>query len=121
MRSIVSLRALGPSTVLVTSVRVDGIAMDEVGLAAADDHGVWMVRTPLLPISVNGAGDATAAIFLAHLLRGDDAPTALAKVASSVFAILQNTLDLDRREIALVASGDAIADPACEFDVVRLA
>jgi pyridoxine kinase len=79
------------------------------------------VTTPLLPVEVNGAGDATAAIFLAHLLRGDDAPTALAKVASSVFAILQNTLDLDRREIALVSSGDRIADPACEFDVVRLA
>jgi pyridoxine kinase len=121
LESIGNLRALGPSTVLVTSVRVDGMAMDEVGLVAADDNGVWQVTTPLLPVEVNGAGDATAAIFLAHLLRGDDAPTALAKVASSVFAILQNTLDLDRREIALVSSGDRIADPACEFDVVRLA
>jgi pyridoxine kinase len=79
------------------------------------------VQTPLLPVQVNGAGDATAAIFLAHLLRGDDAATALAKVASSVFAILQNTLDLDRREIALVTSGDQIADPAVEFEVRRLA
>ena len=119
--AITNLRALGPSTVLVTSVRVDGIALDEVGLVAADDEGAWLVKTPLLPISVNGAGDATAAIFLAHLLRGDDAPTALAKVASSVFAILQNTLDLDRREIALVASGEQIADPACEFEVRQLA
>ena len=121
LESVGDLRALGPSTVLVTSVRVEGIAMDEVGLVAADDDGVWQVTTPLLPVEVNGAGDATAAIFLAHLLRGDDAPTALAKVASSVFAILQNTLALDRREIALVASGDRIADPACKFDVVRLA
>ncbi len=121
LESVAGLRALGPSTVLVTSVRVDGIAMDEVGLVAADDQGVWLVKTPLLPLSVNGAGDATAAIFLAHLLRGDDAPTALAKVASSVFAILQNTHDLDRNEIALVASGDQIADPACEFEVRQLA
>ena len=121
LESVAGLRALGPSTVLVTSVRVDGIAMDEVGLVAADDQGVWLVQTPLLPASVNGAGDATAAIFLAHLLRGDDAPTALAKVASSVFAILQNTHDLDRNEIALVASGDQIADPACEFEVRQLA
>jgi pyridoxine kinase len=121
LQSIRDLRALGPSTVLVTSVRLDGVAMDEVGLAVADDDGVWFVKTPMLPVSVNGAGDATAAIFLAHLLHGDNAPTALAKVASSVFAILQNTLDLGRREIALVASGDQIAAPACEFEVVRLA
>jgi pyridoxine kinase len=121
LESIRDLRALGPSTLLVTSVRMDGVAMDEVGLAVADDDGVWFVKTPMLPVSVNGAGDATAAIFLAHVLRGDDAPTALAKVASSVFAILQNTLDLGRREIALVASGDQIAAPACEFEVVRLA
>jgi pyridoxine kinase len=121
LEAIAGLRALGPSTVLVTSVRIDGIAMDEVGLVAADDAGVWLVKTPLLPVAVNGAGDATAAIFLAHLLAGDDAPTALAKVSSSVFAILQNTLELNRREIALVASGDQIADPACEFEVRQLA
>jgi pyridoxine kinase len=121
LESIANLRDLGPRTVLVTSVRLEDMAMDEVGLAVAGDDGVWMAKTPLLPLEVNGAGDATAAMFLAHLLRGDDAPAALAKVASSVFAILQNTLDLDRREIALVTSGDQIADPACEFDVVRLA
>jgi pyridoxine kinase len=121
LASAANLRALGPSTVLVTSVRIEGIEMDEVGMAVVTDDGAWLVKTPLLPVSVNGAGDAVAAIFLAHLLKDGDAPAALAKVASSIFAILQNTAALDRRELALVGSGDQIADPACEFPVLRIA
>ena len=37
-------------------------------MLASDGERVLTVTTPLLPLSVNGAGDATAALFLAHLL-----------------------------------------------------
>ena len=46
------------------------------------------VRTPKLPISVNGAGDAIAALFFAHHLRSDSAAEALSRAASSVFGVL---------------------------------
>ena len=52
-------------------------------------RGAFRVRTPKLPISVNGAGDAIAALFFAHYLRGGSAAEALSRAASSVFGLLQ--------------------------------
>ena len=45
---------------------------------------------------------------------------ALARTASSVFAVLQETLDSGERELRLIAAQDAIADPACEFEVQQV-
>jgi pyridoxine kinase len=118
------VRAKGPSTVLVTSVEglpregSPGKAGDEIAMLAMDPTGAYLVRTPRLPISVNGAGDVTAALFLAHLPSG--VPTALAKVASSVYAILRRTAERGATEIQLVQAQDEIAFPACEFEVVRI-
>ena len=113
------LRALGPSTVLVTSVEHSGLAADEIAMVAVDSVGAYEVRTPRLPLSVNGAGDVTAALFLAHLLT-DGIQEALARTASSVFAILAATLAAGSREIALIQAQDEIARPACEFPVNRI-
>lgn len=97
-------------------------AAPTIGMIAVDDSGAYEVRTPRLPLLANGAGDVTAALFVAHLLdAGIEA--ALARTASSVHAILAETM---RRvtgrefEIALIAAQDAIAQPACEFPVTRL-
>ena len=81
-----------------------------------DGRGAWLVSTPRLPLSVNGAGDVTAALFLAHLVDGAD--VALGRVASSVFAILKATAQAGAREIRLVDAQEQIAHPAEEF-VVR--
>ena len=51
------------------------------------------LRTPKLPISVNGAGDAIAALFFAHYLRTGSAAEALSRAASSVFGILKRTAE----------------------------
>ena len=129
------VRSTGPSTVLVTSVEhlrgrtvvpnpggapgaADGRAGDSIGLLAVDPTGAFLVTTPHLPISVNGAGDVTAALFLAHLPAGIE--SALAKVASSVHAILRRTLHSGAREIQLIQAQDEIASPAGEFAVVRV-
>lgn len=125
------VRSTGPSTVLVTSVEHlrgapqvedrtgDGAGGGQrIGLLAVDPGGAFLVTTPHLPISVNGAGDVTAALFLAHLPEGIE--TALAKVASSVHAILRRTLSSGAREIQLIQAQDEIASPDCEFEVVRV-
>ncbi len=116
------VRATGPSTVLVTSVEGLGgagpDAGDDIAMLAVDPTGAFLVRTPRLPISVNGAGDVTAALFLAHLSSG--VATALARVASSVYAILRRTRDSGAREIALIQAQAEIADPPCEFEVIRV-
>ena len=63
-----ALRDMGPRTVLVTSVETGDGAEDSIAMVAVSDDGAWSVTTPRLPLSVNGAGDATAALFLAHTL-----------------------------------------------------
>ena len=114
-------RAMGPSAVLVTSV-FDGDAdtSETIGMLAVTDDGAWLVETPRLPMKANGSGDITAAMFTAHLHETSSPADALARTASSVFAVLRTTLESGERELRLVAAQDAIADPACEFEVRQI-
>ena len=112
------VRESGPSNVLVTSV----ITKDptHLDLVAVSDEGAWSVTTPLLPISPNGGGDVTAAVYLSHLLSTGSTPTALGRTANTLFAILDRTLRSGRRELELVASQDDIADPPTTYEVRQL-
>lgn len=114
------LRSVGPGTVLVTSLVHDGLPEDTIEMLAVDGSGAWVVSTPLLPISVNGAGDLTAALFLAHLLETGSAATALARTASSVWSVLEETARSGQREIQIVAAQEAIARPSMQFEAVAL-
>ncbi|MDQ6687700.1 MAG: pyridoxal kinase, partial [Actinomycetota bacterium] len=106
-----TVRERGPRTVLVTSVLTDETAPETLTMVAVDDAGAWLVTTPLLPITPNGCGDLTSALFLAHLLLGRATATALGNVAGTVFGILELTLAAGTREIQLVAGQDLIAVP----------
>lgn len=119
LSAVDALRDRGPRTVLVTSVQTDETPADSVQLAVVTDDGAWLVTTPLLPMYVSGAGDATAAIFLARWLAEEPAK-ALADTADSVFSIMERTHQAGTREIQLIASQDAIAHPQGRFEVVRL-
>ena len=110
-------RAMGPSTVLVTSVLGDSDGPDTIGMLAVNGDGAWLVETPRLPMKANGSGDITAALFTAHLHETGSPAEALARTSSSVFAVLKATLESGERELRLIAAQDAIADPACEFTV----
>lgn len=115
------VRARGPRTVLVTSVEhanVDGIAPDHIGMLGVDDTGSYLVTTPRLDADVNGLGDVTAALLLAHLPAG--LPAAMEKVAGAVFAVLQATVDAGSREIQLIKAQDEIAEPSRHFLVEQL-
>lgn len=118
LAAVDAVRATGPATVLVTSVEGGEIPADAIGMVAVSPEGAWLVQTPRLPLAVNGAGDVTAALFLAHLSDGPD--VALEKVASSVFGILDETRRQGSREIRLIDAQDAIASPTREFPAVRI-
>jgi pyridoxine kinase len=107
-----ALRAQGPGIVLVTSL---GAAPDHVTMLAAGPAGVWTIETPRLPVVLNGCGDVTAALFLAHLLRGATLSDALALTASAIFAVIETTVRLDRYELALVAAQDELLSPTRRF------
>lgn len=114
------VRARGPRDVLVTSVIHGDVPEGRLDVVAVSDEGAWAVETPLLPITPNGCGDVTAALYLAHLRSTGSAATALARTTASVFAVLEKTIEAGTREIQLVAAQDAIADPPATFEVRQL-
>lgn len=117
LRSVDLARAIGPRTVLVTSVERPDREEGTLEMLAVTDDGAWIVATPQLPMTANGSGDVTAALFTAHYRRTGDAADALARTASSVFDLLQNTLNSGERELQLVESQEAYAHPRMQFAV----
>ncbi|KAB1660070.1 pyridoxal kinase PdxY [Pseudoclavibacter chungangensis] len=120
LEAVDAARALGPRAVLVTSVERPDREPDTIEMLAADDEGAWIVRTPHLPLKANGSGDVTAALFTAHYRTTGSAAEALAATTSSVFDLLQATLDSGARELQLVEAQQAYAAPRLQFEVRRL-
>jgi pyridoxine kinase len=107
---------LGPRAILVTSLHTTQTPDDAIDLLASDDSGCFRLRTPKLPLSVNGAGDAIAALFFAHYLRTGRIDEALSRAASSIFGILRKTVEVGSREIQLIAAQDEIVNPSRLFE-----
>jgi pyridoxine kinase len=110
-----ALHAMGPEIVLVTSLHLEDTPKDAIDLFASGPDGRFRLRTPLLNISVNGAGDAIAALFFAHCLRTASTAEALSLAASSIFGLLQRTADAGSREILLVEAQDEFVKPRRMF------
>ena len=114
-RAIEALRDAGPKVVMVTSLVTEETPGDSIDLMAADAKGSWRVRTPKLDVSVNGAGDAIAALFFTHYLREESAAAALSKAASSIYGLLKRTKEAGSREILTVAAQDEFVTPSQVF------
>jgi pyridoxine kinase len=115
LASVELVRATGPRTVLVTSVERPDRENGTIEMLAVDDSGAWLVQTPHIPMKANGSGDVTAALFTAHYRRTGDLADALARTTSSVFDLLTRTHDSGERELQLVESQDAYANPQLQF------
>ncbi|HVK34440.1 MAG TPA: pyridoxal kinase PdxY [Microlunatus sp.] len=113
-------RAMGPQTVLVTSVVHEAAAGGTIDMIAVTGEGAWSVTTPLLPRTFTGAGDLTAATFLAHLLSSGSVAQAVGQTAAVVYGVLKATVESGLSELQLVAAQDEIASPTHTFEVVRL-
>jgi pyridoxine kinase len=118
--SVERARAMGPGTVLVTSVLRPDRPEGTIEMLAVHGDGAWIVQTPHLPMKANGSGDVTAALFTAHLLDTGDAGVALGRTVSSVFDLLTRTHESGRRELQLVQSQDTIAHPRMQFEVRQI-
>lgn len=114
------VRAMGPSTVLVTSVDRDDTPDDQIEMITVTADGAWSVTTPRLPMKANGSGDITAALFTAHLHTTASPAEALARTTGSVFAVLEETLASGRRELQIIAAQEAIAHPPERFEVQQV-
>ncbi len=121
MHACGAIHAMGPKTVLVTSLHVEDTPKDSIELLASDSGRCFRVRTPLLDILVNGAGDAVAALFFYHLLKCGSAAEALSKSASSIFGVLKRTKEASAREILLVAAQEEFVKPSRLFQAESVA
>ncbi|MDR7320507.1 MULTISPECIES: pyridoxal kinase PdxY [Catenuloplanes] len=113
-------RAMGPATVLVTSVERPDRAEGTIEMLVVDDTGAWLVTTPHLPFKANGSGDVTAALFTAHYVATRDAAVSLERTASSVFDLIETTYRSGERELQLIEAQDFYATPRMQFTARRV-
>ncbi|MFG1463653.1 pyridoxal kinase PdxY [Xanthobacter sp. DSM 24535] len=109
------LRDSGPKVVLVTSLHTAETPAQSIDLMACGPEGTFLVRTPRLDVSLNGAGDAIAALFYFHWMRSGSVAVALGAAASSIYGVLQATHKAGARELLLVAAQDEFVRPSHVF------
>ena len=114
-RAIEALRRRGTPVVVAKSLMLEDTPDDALDMLAGDETGFWRLRTPRLPIAVNGAGDLFAALFLHHWLETGATPVALSQAASSVFAVVTATEAAGSRELALIGAQDELVRPSRLF------
>jgi pyridoxine kinase len=122
LQASASLRAKGPSQVLVTSFEPEDMPKDSIRMLLDTSDGAWLVETPRLPLepAPNGAGDCTAALYLGHFLKLRDPAAALAATAASIFAVFEATLAEGTRELALIDAQEALVTPGRLFSAERV-
>jgi pyridoxine kinase len=113
--AIAAAHGLGPKVVLVTSVHGQDTPADAIDLVAGQGGRFFRVRTPKLDLSVNGAGDAIAALFFVHYARTGSAQTALGAAAASTYGLLKRTAEAGSREVLTVAAQDEFVTPSRRF------
>jgi len=120
LESVDLARAMGPSTVLVTSVERPDRESGTIEMLAVDGAGAWIVQTPHLPFKANGSGDVTAALFSAHYRATGDAAVALERTASSVFDLIELTYRSGERELQLIEAQEFYAHPRLQFSAKQV-
>ncbi|WP_121170971.1 pyridoxal kinase PdxY [Kushneria sinocarnis] len=131
LEAAAALRTLGPRVVLVTSLNVTEAGGEEaeagrIEMLVDTAAGSWRVATPLIEFATppNGAGDFTAAMFLAHCLReglsGEGPARALAATAGAVQALFEHTRRAGNRELALIGAQHDIVAPPLQVSAERL-
>jgi pyridoxine kinase len=106
------MRPDGLRCVLLTSLGTETTPGNHIDMLAAEGGSFWLLRTPRLPVSVNGAGDAIAALFLFHRLRRGSAVAALEAAGSSVHGLL--------REIVMVKAQEEFVAPTERFTALAV-
>ena len=109
--AVKAVHDLGPGVIMVTSLRTQETPENAIDLLASNGDSCFRLRTPLLPLVANGAGDAIAALFFAHYLREGKIDVALSRAASAIFGVLAKTVEAGAPEIQLIAAQDELVKP----------
>jgi pyridoxine kinase len=107
-------RALGPSVVVATSLKLPE-RPGELGILADTALGSWLCWTPELPVKLNGTGDAFTALLLGWWLRTGSVPEALSRAVSAMYALVEATHGSGSGELELVAAQGSFEAPERMF------
>jgi pyridoxine kinase len=121
LKAVKRLHGAGPKTILVTSLHVEDTPKGSIDLLVSGADGQFRLRTPLLDISVNGAGDAIAALFFFHLLKTNSSAEALSAASSSIFGLMKRTKEASSREILLIEAQEEFVTPSQKFRAEKIA
>jgi pyridoxine kinase len=114
------LHTNGPACVLLTSLDMDETPAGHIDMMTFEGGAFHLLRTPRLGLTVNGAGDAIAALFLFHRLRTGNAVAALEAAGSSVYGLLRRTDEAGSREILTVEAQDEFVAPSRKFVAIAV-
>jgi pyridoxine kinase len=114
------LHANGPACVLLTSLETEATPAGQIDMMTFEGGHFHLLRTPRLGVTVNGAGDAIAALFLFHRLRTGNMVSALEAAGSSVYGLLRRTEEAGSREILTVAAQDEVVAPSRVFTAITV-
>ena len=92
-------------------------------MLAVQSDKAFHIKTKKLemPISPNGSGDATTALFVCHYLENKgDMKTTLEKTTSGIYEIFDTTKKSGTRELQIVASGDKLVKPEHIFTAEQI-
>jgi pyridoxine kinase len=113
------VRSRGPALVVATDVPLDATP-DRRGVVLVGPEGAWLAETPRRRAPGHGAGDTFTALFVGVYLQRRDGVAALAHAVAALDAILAATERTGGRDLALVATQDALARPPVGRPVQRL-
>jgi pyridoxine kinase len=113
--AVKAVHDLGPGVIMVTSLRTEETPNDAIDLMVSDTKNCFRLRTPLLPLTPNGAGDVIAALFFAHYLREGKIDVALSRATSAIFGVLAKTAEAGTPEIQIVTAQDQLVNPSRSF------
>ncbi len=106
------VQALGPDTVVVTSLEAREDFPDTIPVVAVAGDGAWQAEVSRLEVPVDGAGDLIAAVFTATILQGAGVADAVAHALGATHGVLRKTAELGMKEMALVAGQAEIVTPS---------
>lgn len=104
----------GPKVVVITSLLLkdkDNKNID-INILALDKEAVYIVTTPYIPITLNGTGDLTSALFTHFYLKySKNLAKSLEETISRVYSIIEETYLAGSQELVLVKAQEYLIHP----------
>lgn len=111
-------RDLAPPTMLVTSA--PSMMVKSIGNLLVTEKSAWLAEHRLVEGEPKGTGDLTSALFLAHLLNGEDGTKALERTTASVLEIVTRAARRGADELMLQTDAASLSHPMATVTMRQL-